>query len=968
MKRKFKLGISQRIFLSFFGLIVVFTILSVLCYNILINTKEHNNYMSEVLDPSLKAMDDFDLMVVESKMLTTNWIFLRSKNDDKEALKRLHAEQFPVMKSRLQNLAKQWKNNSLADSLNATINKFETLIKYQKEITLKLTSFADYDDAFLKMDAESVLEEEVLPQTTIIINKLNHIINQQKIQKANLQTDINNMSIYLRNLVISVLGLFVVISIILSLYMSNSITKPIIAIKNGINALGMGKLNEIEFTQRTDEIGEMITSVNNLVTNLRQTTEFANNIGRGNFNVEHTPLSQHDELGAALIDMKLNLTKFTAQERDRNWLNHGMNEVSGILRQNHDSLAKLSEQVLSYTVNYTNATQGAFYRVDFESNNQTLKLLSTYGLAFGQKVKPIIPFGAGLIGEVAINKKPIALYSEDGLDITLTGVNEIKLKQILITPLLFEGELVGVLEISSANAFNALQIEWIEKIAQMTAATCDIIVRKQTTEHLLKEARKLNTELLLKEDALRQANQIMQEKAKELEEQNEAIRTKNESLEIAREAIRVKAEELEKANQYKTEFLANMSHELRTPLNSIIILSNLLYENKTNNLNTKQVDYAKVIQKSGNDLLELINDILDISKIESHHMELDVQTINVKDWAGDIQMLFSQVAQSKGIHFTVSIDKTIPNEIDTDRMRLSQIIKNLLSNAFKFTSAGGKVNLQIGFAANGINFNDKNLNPQQALCFAVSDSGIGIPADKQQLIFEPFRQADGSTSRKFGGTGLGLSISRELSALLGGELQLESHIGKGSTFRLYTPLQVGAKTEVETPPMLQPVVTTTTAQTTVAANVPAIIKNDNVPLTADFNGVSLAAYKILVVDDDMRNIFSVTSILDDFSPQIIIANNGQEALEKLTEDNGIDLVLMDIMMPVMDGYEAMAKIRKELKLTSIPIIAVTANALVGDDEICKRAGASDYLPKPVSKVVLMNCIFKWLNLTKAIAV
>jgi two-component system chemotaxis sensor kinase CheA len=964
MKMKLKIGISQRIFLSFSALIALCALLSVFCYNILINAKESSNYISEVADPSLKAMDEFELLIVESKMLTTNWVFLRSKVDDKVALKKLHNERFPAMKTRLEGLAKHWTNRAMADTLMLTISNFEDLILQQKLVTQKLQTFADYDDPFQKLDAESSLEELVLPQTAVIIEKLHSIINNQKVQKVNLQNAIDDMSAYMRNLVISVLALFILVSLILGFYMSNIITKPIIAIKDSINALGLGKLVEIDKSPRNDEIGEMINSVNNLVTNLRQTTEFANSIGKGNFAVDHTPLSKHDELGAALIDMKLNLTKFTGEERDRNWTNQGLNEISEILRKNHDSINKLTENVLAYVIEYTGAMQGAFYRFEAKDvANPHLQLLTANSVTYSDLLEEKVGIGQGVLGQVAANKTPQVINLAP---MPQGNSGKPQPRQLVYTPLIFEGELIGVLVLGTAKPFAALQTSLINHVAEMTASTCNTIIRKQTTEYLLKEARKLNTELIVKEDALRQANQKMQEKAHELEVQNEAIRTKNESLEIAREAIRVKAEELERANQYKSEFLANMSHELRTPLNSVIILSNLLSENKGQNLTNKQVEYAKVIQKSGNDLLELINDILDISKIESKHMELDVQDVDIKDWANDINMLFSEVAVNKGIHFTVAMDKSIPDIIKTDRMRLSQVIKNLLSNAFKFTSAKGAVSLRIAKDISG-NHSIGSLKGKEAICLEVSDSGIGIPVEKQQLIFEPFRQADGSTSRKFGGTGLGLSISKELSTLLGGAMTLESTVGKGSTFRLFIPLNVEEEPQATT----QPLINNLPEANPIAhlGTVPAVVITEEDKLSgADGSSLNLAAYKILVVDDDMRNIFSLTSILDDYSPKIVIANNGQEALDKLQEHTDVDIVLMDIMMPIMDGYEAMKRIRKDLKLIHLPIISVTANAMVGDDEICKRAGASDYLPKPVSKKVLIECICKWLNLSRAVAV
>lgn len=969
MKRKFKMGISQRIFLSFFGLIGLFTMFAVFCYQIMVNSTENSTYMSRVVDPSLKAMDDFQLMVVESKMLTTNWVFFRSKTDDKEALHKLHDDRYPQMKHTLDSLIDDWNDKAMADSMRMVIADCDRLVRQEKKITGMLVKFEDYDDPMQKLDAESTLEDEVLPLAGKITNELSRIIEYKKDQKALLEAAVSDYALFLRNLVIALLIVFIIVSLILGFYMSNIITKPIIVVKNAINALSLGKLNAIKIKSRDDEIGEMITSVNHLVTNFRETTDFANSIGQGNFGVDFQPLSEHDVLGKALIDMKVNLTKFTAEERDRSWLSYGMNEVGTILRQNHESVPTLAEKVLAYTVNYVGALQGAIYRVDYsEKDNPCLKLLKAHGLLESQMATSKIKFGEGIIGQVAIDKKPKLLTATDGLDVAYSGINQIKPKQILFVPIVFDDELLGIFEISSVEILTETHIDWITRIAGMTAATYDIILRKQTTEHLLKEARKLNTELLSKEDALRKANQQMQEKAIALEEQNEAIRTKNESLEIAREAIRAKADELEKANKYKSEFLANMSHELRTPLNSILILSNLLSENKDKTLTSKQVDYARVIQKSGSDLLSLINDILDLSKIESNHMEIDLDNIDLREWVGDIQMLFSQVAENKAINFEVDVEEGLPHAFQSDPMRLSQIIKNLLSNAFKFTDSQGAVHFKVYNPAGKNITIPAKLSGTDMICLEVTDTGIGIPKEKQQLIFEPFRQADGSTSRKFGGTGLGLSISRELSLLLGGEMTLTSEAGAGSSFKLFIPLKVAVAapaTVVET--KVDKEAEAAAAAAIVRSNIPAVVRSveDEAAQPATLN---LAAYKILVVDDDMRNIYALTSILDEFNPTIIMANNGQEAIDKLKEHDDIDLVLMDIMMPVMDGYQAMRTIRRELQLTHLPIIAVTASAMAGEAEICKRAGASDYLPKPVSKKQLVNCISHWLNLDKAIAV
>lgn len=966
MKKQKSLRISTRIFLTYFGLIFMFAFVAVFCYQTMTSNRDTSKYVSHVVDPSLKAMDDLELMIVESKMLTTNWVFLRSDIDDKQALKNLHNVRYPALKGRIDSLAFKWENKSASDSLDAILTDFEALIRIQKQITHKLVDFEDYDDPSLKFDAESTLEDLILPHTNNIINKLHSVKAIKKARKIALEDKVAQSTVNLRNFVSAILVIFIIMCIIMSIYMTNIITKPILRIRRAINTLGLGKLDEIETIGRNDEISEMITSVNTLVKNLKQTSEFANSIGKGNFKIEHTPLSDDDELGKALINMKTNLAKFSAEERDRNWLNQGINEVGELLRKDHDNPLNLSTKVLNYVVNYVNALQGAAYRVQTFNQNKIIELMATNGFSFNQKAKENLQPGEGFIGQCVVDKRTRTIATIDGVDPIYMGTNAITPKQILVLPMVIDEDVKAVFELSTLEPFSPLAIEFLNRVAGMMAATIDLIERKHTTESLLQEAQKLNTELSYKEEALRFANQKMEEKAHILEEQNEAIRTKNESLEIAREAIRVKADELERANLYKSEFLANMSHELRTPLNSILILSNLLVENKPANLNDKQVEYSKVIQKSGSDLLMLINDILDLSKIESKNMELDVEDINIADWANDINMLFAEVAKNKGIHFTVALDKSIPAILPSDSMRLSQVVKNLLSNAFKFTAANGVVSMRVYNAVATSKYNRDKVQGD-ALCIEIADTGIGIAPEKQQAIFEPFRQADGSTSRKFGGTGLGLSISRELSLLLGGEMTLESEPGKGSIFRLFVPL-----TNVQSiiTPSLSSYksIDTAVVEKTEVVFTPQLQQPEHAVTQGPLPDYNLAAYKLLLVDDDMRNIYSLTSILDDYKPNIVIATNGLEALEKLEEHTDIDLVLMDIMMPVMDGFEAMQKIRNEMNLKSLPIIAVTAKAMKGDGDKCKEAGASDYLPKPVSKEKLIQCIAHWLNINKAIAV
>ena len=415
------------------------------------------------------------------------------------------------------------------------------------------------------------------------------------------------------------------------------------------------------------------------------------------------------------------------------------------------------------------------------------------------------------------------------------------------------------------------------------------------------------------------------------------------AMAMAAQVFKDKADELENASRYKSEFLANMSHELRTPLNSLLILAKILSANEDKNLSERQVDSAKIIHESGTDLLRLINDILDLSKVEAGRMDVVAGDMALAEFANSLERQFKHVAESRGLAFNVNVDPDLPNALRTDWVKVEQVIRNLLSNAFKFT-AEGSVSVHFHFPNRNAMFINPALHPGNCLAMTVRDTGIGIPREKREQIFEAFRQVDGTTSRKYGGTGLGLSISRKFSELLGGELQVESEEGKGASFSIYLPLKF--------PDSIAAVVE---AQ----AGGPAA-KAD----AADFKD---ATRTVLVVDDDERNVFALTQILEGRVGQVLSASNGREALDLLAGGADVDIVLMDIMMPVMNGYDAMREIRKQGEFRNLPIIALTAKAMPGDKEKCLEAGASDYLPKPVETDDLVAALVDWLSKAKAVS-
>ena len=451
----------------------------------------------------------------------------------------------------------------------------------------------------------------------------------------------------------------------------------------------------------------------------------------------------------------------------------------------------------------------------------------------------------------------------------------------------------------------------------------------------------------------------------------------------ARRELEERAEQLALSSRYKSEFLANMSHELRTPLNSLMILAKLLAENQTGNLDNKQVEFAQSMFEAGNDLLKLISDILDLSKVEAGKMDVSIAPVDLVTLASDIEQMFRPIAEQQSLDFAVEVAPDTPDPVVTDERRVQQVLKNLLSNAFKFTE-DGSVRLRVGPPPAGTRFTRSRLRAAPAvIAFSVVDTGIGIASDQLLVIFEAFQQADGTTNRRYGGTGLGLSISREIARLLDGELQVESEPGKGSVFTLLLPAVAepqSARTsmteigmteggEEDTPEALR-VQTLLAAETDTAAAVPGATPGVSAVVSADaarsaslgpsHAETMLAGKFVLIVDDDVRNVYALTSVLENRGMEVLVAEDGRTGIELLRGRPGVDVVLMDIMMPVMDGYETTRAIRQLDGFRDLPIIALTAKAMRGDREKCLAAGASDYITKPVDVDQLLDMLRVWL--------
>ena len=1217
--------------------IVFIIVISISVFNAIyssMNISKNQDATSKIMVvdvPSLQALENMNLLITKSKMYSTNWVYLQSNKEDKGKLRMIHEVEYPSLKGDISNLMINWKEKEDIDSMKYVFAEFERCMVAQNELMRTLVNFDDYEDAVKKFQAEGIVENQILPQSTKIISQLNRLILKKKASADLMHTEMLSSSRTLMWSVIGIAILIVIVILIAAFYMSNHIIVPTMKLRNIIVQMASGEIPELDVKPRANAVGQMTEAVGTLALSLKKTTHFAHAIGEGNLSTEYQPLSDHDELGNALMQMRANLRRADEDNRQRSWVSSRSEKINEVLRENTDDINKLSDAIISTMVKYLNAFHGGLYLLEDTSAGSESKIIlhGSYGMHDKVKARNVLDYGEGLIGQSI--KDGEVIYLQDvpsSYTIIGSGLGSMPASHVLIIPLKHHDKVYGAVELAGFNMFQSFEIGFVKSIGETIGSTISSVISNTLTKRLLEETRqqaerlKMQEEELLRtndelsnqsrllqasEEELKQGNIEMKIKARELEQ-------KNEILEQAREAISIKAKELELNNRYKSEFLANMSHELRTPLNSVLILAKLLSENKDKNLTDKQAEYARVIHKSGNDLLLLINDILDLSKIEAGKIELMPEHTSIEQVKSDIRSLFTEVANEKEIDFEVENHSELPEKIFTDRVRLEQIIKNLLANAFKFTPAKGKITLKIKRPDRVTLFSNPSLRGQKNIIeFSVTDTGIGIPAEKQALIFEAFQQADGSTSRKYGGTGLGLSISKMLVSMLGGEMQLISEQNAGSTFFVYLPENYQEETEnvshetdkgkksssknyrpmddrdsiretdklllivesdityanvlldmahekkykailameedeimvyaekynpaaiiidenlsggvsnsilekirsnknfasipmhilsefnriptakdigataylrkpldkrdlddafssldknlsnaiknvliVEDMSLHQEIVKNLLASHYVDTGVhiaktvaeaydllgkvsfdciildldlgngseegcallksikenvatmliPVIVftgtdinsmnnetlkglsdaivskdgealdklmketdhfltsidksKEPEKPILPSYMNEMFAGKKVLLVDDDMRNIYALTNMLENQKMTVIPASNGRDALEKLAKYGDVDIILMDIMMPEMDGFEAMQHIRQIAKYKSTPILALTAKAMVGDKEKCIQCGASDYISKPVNMENLFSMMRVWL--------
>lgn len=667
------------------------------------------------------------------------------------------------------------------------------------------------------------------------------------------------------------------------------------------------------------------------------------NISKGNYDirVDDTKADALGSVGESLNTMGVNLKHSFDLLSQKEWLQTGIAELNNTMLGDK-TLEKLSKDIIEFLCNYTNSSAGVLYVIDGN------ELLAAGGYSYiPSKTRERIQKGEGLIGQAIASKKVLELKTLTPDDIQINyALGQVKPTHIVAVPL-FDNKIEGALELASIYGFSELHLEFFGAIANNIGIALRSTQNRRRVMELLEETKAqseelqqqhteleaINAELEAQTEKLQASEEELRVQQEELEQTNEELSERSVLLEEKNNEIQKKSEALELTTRYKSEFLANMSHELRTPLNSILLLSRLLSENNNQSMNNEEIEFAKVIQSSGNSLLGLIDEILDLSKIEAGKMELEFLDVSTKEITDNLWNLFNLVAKEKGIEFEI-ISKEAPIVIKTDKMRLEQILKNLISNAIKFTEKG-KVSLEIKVST----------DDEKIICFIVKDTGIGIPLEKQPLVFEAFQQADGSTKRKYGGTGLGLSISRELAKLLRGEIILHSKVNEGSSFTLCLPVFGSAynKMNVEKIPPMDFTEVEQEEEKTVEIKkyISAVIPDE---IDDDRNSIKVGDKVILIVEDDVNFAKSLLTFTHKKGYKGVVAVRGDYALNFTLLYKPIG-ILLDIELPVKSGWEVLEELKNNHETKHIPVHIMSSHKLKQESLL---KGAVDFLDKPVA--------------------
>ncbi|MFF8510551.1 HAMP domain-containing protein [Streptomyces sp. NPDC015492] len=695
--------------------------------------------------------------------------------------------------------------------------------------------------------------------------------------------------------------------------LAGNLTRQVRAIAEVTSAVAEGDLTRSITADAPGEVGDLRDNINAMVESLRATT-------RAN--------------------------------EEQHWLQTTLARITGLL-QGTRSLPQIAELIMAEVPPLVGAQYGAFFLATEEEGSVVLAMTAAYGSPDAPGSEPRrFHLGQSLVGQAARDRR--ALLIEDvpaGYATIASGSGSGDPRALIVLPIVVEEQVLGAVELASLHAFTGPRREFLDRFVDSAGAVLGSLVANLRTDELLGQSRQLadelrsrSKELQTRQQELQRSNAELQEKAALLAQRNRDIESKNLVIEQARQELEARAQQLSRTSLYKSEFLANMSHELRTPLNSLLILARLLSQNSQGNLTEKQIDYAEVIHSAGSDLLQLINDILDLSKVEAGKMDIRREPFPLHVLTEYLETTFGPVADERRLEFTVTTSSDVPDELNSDEARLRQILRNLLSNALKFTEKG-RVGLAVERAG------DDETPPRlrggpPVLAFRVTDTGVGIPDEQLGLVFDAFQQGDGTAARRYGGTGLGLSISREMAGLLGGTIEAESVPGRGSAFTLYLPVPVSPRD---------------TGPGTASGRDRVGDTASPSPAVGTLPGDGEGAGTVLIVDDDSRNVFALTEVLEGHGLRVLTADGGHAGLDTLAAHDEVGLVLMDVMMAGMDGYTAIEAIRRLPGREKLPVIVVTAKAMAGDRADALAAGADDYVSKPVDEDALTAKIRSWLT-------
>ena len=679
----------------------------------------------------------------------------------------------------------------------------------------------------------------------------------------------------------------------------------------------------------------------NLTTQVRAIAEVATAVTKGDLtrSIQVDARGEVAELKDNINTMIGNLRLTTDRNTEQDWLKTNLAKFTNMLQGQRD-LASVGRLLLTELTPLVEAQLGVIYQVDGEAS-ESLTLLAAYA-DDGANGHPLrLKFGEGLVGQCAADRRSRLIKQMPAHAVSIgSALFKVVPQNVIVLPILFENQVKAVIELATVTSFTDLQVAFLEQLTDGIGIVLNSIEATMQTEALLKQSQQLAGELQAQQTELQQTNEQLGQKAQQLAERNVEVERKNQEIEQARRALEEKASELALTSKYKSEFLANMSHELRTPLNSILILGQQLTENPDGNLSARQVEFARTIHGAGTDLLNLISDILDLSKIESGTVTVEAEEIAFVSLVDAVARPFRHEAESRGLSFDVQVDPNLGRSITTDAKRVQQVLKNLLSNAFKFTQQGG-VWLKVSAANDGWSADHPVLSQSPMVAaFQVSDSGIGIPQEKQKIIFEAFQQADASTSRKYGGTGLGLAISRELSHLLGGEIGLQSTPGMGSTFTLYLPLIYGG------PSALRPLPSNGSASARDARNMtPTVVYERAIqPIPDDRLSIEPGDEVLLIVEDDPHYARIINDLAKDLGFKVLVASKGADALT-LARDFQPTAVSLDVFLPDMLGWTVLSQLKQNALTRHIPVQIVTLDE---DRQHGLARGAFCFVTKPAS--------------------